>query len=1135
MIRHLFRSALVLSWGMFVGAALSHPRSPSTAQDARVEAPTASATPAGLPLEAVRAIDFTTRTGTWMSVDVSPDGRTLVFDLLGDLYTLPIEGGRATPLTQGPAYDAQPRFSPDGRRIVFVSDRAGSEDVWLVDADGTRPRPVTADPYSRFISPGFTEDGQSIVVSRSGLQTYGRSIELWLYHRDGGRGIAVVPTEATPGTPRDEWNNAVGAVASADGRFLYYAYARGNRTNVSTAAGTLLPKPYWQIRRRDRRTGEEDTLTAAQGSAMRPVLSPDGRWLAYATRHHAATDLRLRDLRTGEERRLFGGMQRDDQDSFSPNSDLVPGYAFTPDGASIVAAFDGRIHRISVADGTARAIAMEVPVALSLGPEIARQTRVPDGPVEARIVQRPTLAPGGDRLAFSAFGQLYLQSWPGGEPRPVTHGTTGGHQPAWSADGRWLAYVTWSAREGGALWTRRADGTGAPVRLTRDDGYYRDPVWSPDGRHLFALRMSRHDFLARHADLEMGGVKGAGHGHGREDASDEGMASTGPDLVRLDSHGGGLRVLGRAQGLTRPHFGPDPDRIFFSGGSGNTLVSMRLDGGDRRTHLRISGSARGSEYARDLMSTTLLSPDGRHVLARYRNRAYLLPMTWSGLATPLVVELDASALPVRALDRLGADDIAWSADGGRVQWVLGNVLFEAAVPAAGGFAATRDADVASVALRVQRPRAQPRGAVVLSGARVVSMKGDEVIEDADLLVVDNRIRALGPRGGIAIPPAAARIELAGTTIVPGFVDLHPHMLQLRRGVLDMEAWPLMNYLAYGVTTGRDPQTATVDAFVYEDLVATGDIVGPRSHSTGPGIFSTSDFASYDDAVAMATRYRDFYRVDTIKSYLVGNRRQQQWMVAAARQAGLLATTEGSSDFRIGQTQVLDGFSGHEHILPYAPLYEDVVQLFVRSGVVYTPVVLMTYGAPFLQGLAPYLQTPGLYEDDKLRHFYPPGLLERRKYGSYWSPPEENYNRPQAESAAAIARAGGQVCVGSHGDFSGLGYHWNLWVLVDGGMTPHQALHSATMCGARALGYARDLGSLEPGKLADLLVLDGNPLDDIAQTASIRYVMKDGRLHDGRTLDEVWPRSVPAPRLWWHEADPAPDVHAPARVWSPAGT
>lgn len=250
----------------------------------------------GLPLKPDRTIEFTTDEGTWVSLDVSPDGKTIVFELLGDLYSIPIAGGEARAITTGPAFDSQPSYSPDGKMIAFVSDRDGAENLWIARSDGSDPRPLTKDKQSLYASPSWTPDGDYVLASRQPQLPWG-AFELWMYHIRGGSGVAVTKSKPKPDARPDEWVHAIGAVASKDGKHLYYT-----KRNKMFNAYNNLNFPLSQVAHRNRVTGDEDTITEAQGSAFRPVLSPDGTKLVYGTRLDNETGLRIRDLASGEER-----------------------------------------------------------------------------------------------------------------------------------------------------------------------------------------------------------------------------------------------------------------------------------------------------------------------------------------------------------------------------------------------------------------------------------------------------------------------------------------------------------------------------------------------------------------------------------------------------------------------------------------------------------------------------------------------------------------------------------------------------------------------------------------------------------------------------------------------------------------
>jgi Tol biopolymer transport system component len=1085
---------------------------------------------AELELGATRTVSFEAREGTWLSLDVAPDGQRLVFELLGDLYLLPIAGGAAEPLTQGMAFDSQPRFSPDGSRVVFVSDRDGAEAVWTIGVDGSEPRKLSDDGKGYlFASPAFSPDGSHVVVSRSGWTPI---FELWAYHVDGGKGVQITKAKRNGNTPVASRLSSLGAVYSADGRYLYFARRRG-------AFGYNLSLPLWQLMRRDLLTGAEDYLTQAQGSAFRPLLAPDGEHVVYGTRFEQHTGLRIRNLSTGTDEWLVYPVERDDQESRFTR-DLLPGYAFTPDGEALIYAAGGRIWRRDLARGVSQEIPFRAEVSQGLGPRLYYPYRLGLGPVKARLLMGPELSPDGSRLAFSAFLTLYVYDLDDGtltmlSPEdPEAPGAKAFH-PTWSADGRELAYVSWSSRGGGHIWRVRADGRGRPRRLTETPAYYTDPVFSPDGQRIVALRASSYDRLYRESDFG---------------------APIGSDLIWIPRNGGPASLIAPSRGDQRPHFGPQPERIYvYRRRKGGGLTSFRFDGTDRREHLAVKGPGIFNDEEEVAATDVRLAPDGRHALVLHANQLYLIRLLNPNL-TGLELSLASASLPVARLTDVGADFFGWSQAGERIFWTVGQELywrplasveFERAAETSNGNgseappgadAATAEAEpepdaaiaeaheaVRSAEVAVYRPRYRPEGTLALVGGTVLSMEPDaEPLADATVLVEGDRISAVGPSAAVTVPPDARVVDVAGRFVLPGFIDTHAHFRPLRR-ILDDQNWAFMANLAYGVTTGFDVQPSTTDILAYQDLIDAGLMVGPRALSTGPGVFSNNEFRSVAHAEAVLRRYKDHYGVRNLKAYLAGNRAQRQHLVEAAARLRLMPTTEGGLDMKLDLTHVIDGFSGNEHNFPLLPLYDDVVQLVARSGIAYTPTLLVSYGGPFAESYFYTRESP--HADRKLRRFVPGNVLAQRTHRSFWVLDEEFVFADLAAQALKIVRAGGRVGVGAHGQLQGLGYHWEMRALAAGGFSPLQVLTAATRHGAEMVGVGEDLGTVSERKLADLVVLDADPLEDVGNTTRLRYVVRNGELFDAATLDRLWPRPRPLPeQWWWNERPPGPEASPP---------
>jgi Tol biopolymer transport system component/imidazolonepropionase-like amidohydrolase len=1054
-----------------------------------------------LPLKTESKIEFTTDEGTWMSLDLSPDGKTILFDLLGDLYTLPIAGGEAKRIVGGLSFESQPKFSPDGKKIAFLSDRGGAENIWLADADGSNPASLTKGRDQMFVSPSWTPDGRYVIASRAADAFAGYA--LWMYHRDGGSGVQVGPPDPPPGSPESArpQPNRVGAVASPDGRYIYYATRTGQFNYNATF-------PIWQIARFDRETSETTTITNAQGSAMRPVLSPDGKSLVYATRYETGTALRVRDLESGNERWLIYPVTRDDQESRATR-DTMPGYVFEPDGKSLIVPIDGKIQRVDFQTGKATVIPFTAKVEAELAPRVYFQNRVDDSPsVRARLIRWPVLSPDGKRLVFSSLSKLWVMDFPGGTAKRLTTSNVGEFYPTWSPDGKEIAYVTWS-KDGGQIFRTAADGSGSPQQLTRVSAYYSAPVYSPDGSKIVFVAGYAGDHLFAYLDRPEGADGPL------EAAEISGIHSPiGLDLRWIPASGGSSTLIGPAEGGTDPHFTSDAGRIYLT--SRGALTSVRLDGLDRRTLVKVTGSG-GTPPNQPGAEQIRISPDGTRAFVDIQAKHYLLEIPRAGKETVTVSITPAgvASLPVKKMSVEGGSYLSWAPDGKSVTWSLGSKFYRQVLSSDLDLKSEIKPDVVDIS--IEAPRARPHGAVLLTGARIVTMKGDEVIEKGDLLINDNRIVAVGPKGKVQIPAGAKVVDVAGKTIIPGFVDVHAHMWP-PRGVHQTEVWQYLANLAYGVTTTRDPQTSTTDVFAYTDMVDTGDILGPRIYTTGPGVFATDGLEDKEATRNFIKRYKEAYHTTTLKEYMSGDRIVRQWVIMACKEFGITSTTEGALDMKLDLSQMADGFSGNEHALPVHPLYKDVVEYVARTHTFYTPTILVAYGAPWTENY--YFETTDVHGNEKLRRFVPHALLDTMvKRRTQWFMPEEYGHSAIAHGAAAVVQAGGRVCLGGHGQLQGLGCHWEIWDLQSGGMTTHQALRCATLFGAEAIGLQQDLGSLEPGKLADLIVLDKNPLDDIHNTNSIRYVMKNGALFVGDTLEELWPADKRLEKMFWWDTDP----------------
>ncbi|RPD49069.1 amidohydrolase family protein [Paracnuella aquatica] len=1022
-------------------------------------------------------VSFTVNEGTWMNLDLAPDGKEIVFDLLGDIYTMPSTGGTAKVLRQGLPFEVQPRYSPDGKKILFTSDAGGGDNIWVMDRDGSNAKQITKETFRLLNNAAWSPDGQYIVARKH--FTSGRSLgagEIWMYHISGGGGIQLTAR-------KNDQQDVNEPVVSPDGRYVYFSEDMypGGAFQYNKDPNNQI----FVIRRFDREKGTLENVTGGPGGAVRPQLSRDGKTLAFVKRVRTKSVLYLRQLETGEEWPVYDQLSKDQQEAWTIFGSF-PGFAWTPDDKAIILWSNGKINRIDIAKPNT---AVDIPFTVTVNQKIAEAVRfkqnINEDEFKVNVIRHAVTSPDSKWLVFNALGYLWKKALPNGTPERITKGADFEFEPQFSTDGKALLYTTWNDVDAGAIYSVNMNGAAKPVKLTKEKGIYRMPQFSPDGKLIVFRKEGSSDVL--------------------------GNAFTAQPGIYTMPANGGVQTFITARG-DMPRFNKSGDRIFYQvgGGTNRNFASSDLNGFDERVHLK---SMYGSQF--------VVSPDEQWIAFVDLHNVYIA--TFPAVGKTVDIGSTTSDFPVKKVSRDAGINLHWNNNGKQLHYTLGDQYFTINLEDRFEFVAGRPDSAfvipeKGIAVGLTAKTDKPQGTIAFTNARIITMKGAEVIENGTVVIEGNKIKAVGRANEVAVPAGAKLIDATGKTILPGFIDAHAHGNHFRTGITPQKHWPYYVNLAYGVTTMHDPSANSEMVFAQSELVKTGRMVGPRVFSTGTILYGAEgDFKavinSIDDARSALRRTKAFGAF-SVKSYNQPRRDQRQMIIQAARELGMEVVPEGGSFFFHNMSMILDGHTTIEHNIPIATLHKDVIELWKQSRTAYTPTLIVSYGG--VSGEYYWYQHTNVWEKSRLARFTPRGVIDTRSRHRTMLPEEEyeNGHIQLSKQAKNLLDAGVPVNMGAHGQLQGLGAHWEIWMMQQGGMSNHQALQTATILPARSLGFDDHIGSLEAGKLADLLVLDANPLENIRNTESIKYTMVNGRLYDAETMNEVGNAEKQRPKFYW---------------------
>ena len=1028
-------------------------------------------------------VTYTVDNGTWLNLDVSPDGKEIVFDMLGDIYIMPITGGKAKVLRSGLAWECQPKFSPDGKKILFTSDISGGDNIWYMDKDGKNPKQVTNETFRLLNNGTWMPDGNYIVARKhfTSERSAGAG-EMWMYHISGGSGVQLTKR-------KNDQQDVNEPFVSHDGKYLYFSedmYPGGSFQYNKDPNSQI-----YVVRRYNFETGEIDNFVSGAGGAIRPVPNHKGDKLAFVRRVREKTVIYIKDMNTNQIEPVFSDLEKDQQEAWAIFGAFTS-YNWTPDDKHIIVwGKGGKIWKVDVANKTAEIIPFQAEQKHSIADAVWTKQDINKDKFEAKVIRHLVTSPDEKFVIFNAIGYLWKMDLPNGTPKRLTNSTDFEYEPEFHPNGNSIIYVTWNDKDYGSIMTLDLTTPNAsPKKIGDAKGILREPSFSPDGSKIVFYQEDGNQYQGYKYAVK-------------------------PGIYTMEANGNNINFV--TDDGEYPTFNSDGTRIYYQTGGylfgelDKGFHSVNLQGFDKRTIFK-------SKYTNKFVP----SPDGKWLAFNELHHAYVCPIPQKGDAIDLSAKTDA--FPVARITQNAGINLHWSGDSKTVFWTLGNRYFanklkdrfkflnegEKELPAL---------DTVGTKINLEYEQYKPQGLIAFTNARVITVNSKfDVLENATVLVENNQIKEVGTN--VTIPPTSIVIDVKGKTIMPGLVDVHAHQGTFRYGLSPQKHWPYYASLAYGITTTHDPSSNSEMIFGNNEMIQAGEMVGPRVFSTGTIIYGADgDFKavinSYQDAYSHLKRTQA-YGAFSVKSYNQPRRDQRQQVIAAARDLGMMVVPEGGSHFYHNMSMILDGHTGIEHNIPVAPLYDDVINMWKNAKTHNTPTLIVSYGA--VTGEYYWYQKTNVWEKERLLNFTPRSIIDARSRHRTMIPDGEydNGHILISQSLKKLTDNGVKINLGSHGQIQGIGAHWELWMFKQGGMTSKECIEAATINGAKYIGMDTQIGSIEKGKLADLIIIDGNPLTNIRDTEKITHTMVNGRLFEAETMQEVGHNAKAITPFWWND-------------------